>query len=229
MPSSKRVIMLSCTMWVVFLTVILNALPLIQSLGTESSTVYYASDAEIVIEKDVYGSMWNTSETIEVDFMIKDPPHSVNVMAPFEWELLANFSRWQTTRVEYLFMLNGEVSRVVIEDLVGTSFNAIGSYESKPLNNSLLKIGANKFTLKINVASTCKDVCHSYFKLIIRNLRVQNHVIDIDRDSIWDNIDQLPVNNHVFTAFISAITTPMIGYLSLVLRKTWKGKSLGGK
>lgn len=226
MPSSKRVTILSCTLWVLSLISVLNVLPLILSLGIETSVAYYASDAEIIIEKNVYGSIWNASKTIEVDFIIKDLPQSVNVIVLFERELLANFSQWQVTRIKYMFILNGETSRVITEDLVGIYFNTIGGYENKPLNNSLVKVGANKFTLKINITSTCENICYGSFKMIIRDLRVQVHVIDLDKDGIWDNIDQLPINNNVFTVFLSAITTPIVGYLSLTFRKIWEKKRL---
>jgi len=211
-----------CIAWIIFLVVVLNVLPAVRSMGVESNTIYYASNMEITIEKKVYASSWNASKTIEVDFTIKDPLYSVSVTAPFEWEILANYGRWQVTRVKYMLYVNGELSRVIIEDLVGTSFNAIGTYENKPLNGSLLKVGANKFTLKIDVVSTCDDFCQSSFKLIIRNLRVQNHVLDLDMDGIWDNVDVLPINNTIFTALFSALSTPIIGYLGSILERKFR-------
>ena len=184
--------------------------------------VYYAPKRVITLKKETTDATWNLSETMEVNFTVSGPIYAYNITAPFELELRANFSRPQETKVRYELVCNGKLNRVLAMDIADTrSTEIIGSYPDtlERLANSLLKSGDNQFKLRISVVSTCDEASWSYFQLTIKDLRVQNHVLDLDQDGIWDNVDLVPMNNYVCTALLAALTTPIVAGLALRSRR----------
>jgi len=54
---------------------------------------------------------------------------------------------------------------------------------------------------------------------------VQNHLLDLDEDDIWDNVDSISMNNYVSAVLLGMMSTPIVEYAGSVLGRSLEKKT----
>jgi len=206
----RRVIALLCAAWLLGVSVFLIGVPVQAQKGLPEH-VYPAPEPSIVFEKNTTTEAeWSWSKTINIPFHLEPgylKAYNVTVFFTFMMDIDQGDNLKGDMRIYYLFLCNGVQWRNITDIYVGGLTGKLGGYfPVKHIPTELLKAGENVATLKIYIKAKYESLDKCYVKLVIEDLCVKSHYLDLDRDGILDAADPLPgINNYAATILIGAI------------------------